>query len=120
MGPDPVGDSLKADIERLMSQAKYEAVVIAERNLARSDISLSHEGTSIYIRCLQRSILFTPFPLSEHKLCISVLEYYRQMNSTFNSCSENAFCEMAAARTSSERSDSSESKIGEAVEVTVG
>ena len=42
------------------------------------------------------------------------------MNSTFNSCSENAFCEMAAARISSEKSDSSESKIGEAVEVTVG
>ena len=42
------------------------------------------------------------------------------MNSTFNSCSENAFCETAAARNSSGKSDSSESKIGEAVEVTVG
>ena len=36
--PDSSEDSLKADIERLMSQAKYEAVLIAERNLARSDI----------------------------------------------------------------------------------
>ena len=33
--PDSDEDALKADIERLMTQAKFEAVVIAERNFAR-------------------------------------------------------------------------------------
>ena len=59
--PDSSEDTLKADIERLMSQAKYEAVVIAERNLARSDIS-----PVINDVCGSLSFFLTHFPLYGH------------------------------------------------------
>ena len=43
LGPAVASDSdenvLKADIERLMTQAKFEAVLIAERNLERYAVS---------------------------------------------------------------------------------
>jgi len=70
-------DALKADIEALMTQAKFEAVVIAERNFARQ----------------------------------------------MDSCFENTFCELAAAKTATVSEgndlDVDASKTGTAVEYTI-
>ena len=41
--------ALKADIERLMTQAKFEAVMIAERNFARFGIILNFNSVRVQL-----------------------------------------------------------------------